>query len=143
MKSLIDEFVSMLGDDGVVRGPVLAQRATSYWDSSPTEAKALLRPRSTEQLSDVMKICHAHNQSVVVQGGLTGIVEGAVATSDDVIVSLERMNQIESVDEFDGASRLLLTSSILSGMLHITVLYCFLPTYDDVWKIRYRVLLYF
>jgi FAD/FMN-containing dehydrogenase len=104
MGDLIDELLALMGDTDVIRGAALAERATSYWNSSPTDAKALLRPKSTEQLSGIMRICHAHNQSVVVQGGLTGIVEGAVSTSDDVIVALERMNQIESVDEFDGVA---------------------------------------
>ena len=48
-----------------------------------------------------MRLCHEHRQTVVAQGGLTGIVQGAVATSEDVIISLERMNAIESVDPRD------------------------------------------
>jgi FAD/FMN-containing dehydrogenase len=39
-----------------------------------------------------------------VQGGKTGIVQGAVSTAADVIVSLERMNQVESVDTADGVA---------------------------------------
>jgi FAD/FMN-containing dehydrogenase len=49
-----------------------------------------------------MRICHERGQSVVVQGGLTGIVQGAASTADDVIISLERMADIESVDTVDG-----------------------------------------
>ena len=97
---LVDEF----GPVTVVDAERLRERATSYWDSSPTEAKCLVRPESTEQLSRVMRICHEHGQSVVVQGGLTGIVQGAVSTASDVIVSLERMNAIESIDEADGVA---------------------------------------
>jgi len=51
-----------------------------------------------------MKICHEHGQSVVMQGGLTGIVEGALSTKNDIIISLERMNKIESVDVLDGVA---------------------------------------
>jgi FAD/FMN-containing dehydrogenase len=35
---------------------------------------------------------------------LTGVVSGAVSSEDDVIVSLERMNAIEEVDELDGVA---------------------------------------
>ena len=89
---------------GVVSGDELRDRATSYWDASPTRSKALVRPISTQQVSDVMRLCHKHGQTVVVQGGLTGVVEGAVSTADDVIISLERMTAIESVDEMDGVA---------------------------------------
>ena len=84
-------------EDGVVDAAALRERATSYWDASPTRAKCLVRPASTEQLSALLRICHDNDQSVVVQGGLTGIVEGAVSTSSDVIVSLERMNRMKNV----------------------------------------------
>jgi len=100
VQSLIDEF----GADAVIAGKQLAARATSYWDSSPIAAKALLRPTSTEQVSQAMRMCAEQKQTVVVQGGLTGVVGGAVSTSDDIIISLERMNRIESVDAMDGVA---------------------------------------
>lgn len=102
MSDVIQVLAAEFGAAAVVDAESLRERATSYWDSSPTEARCLLRPQSTEQLSRVMSICHEHGQSVVVQGGLTGIVQGAAATADDVIVSLERMADIESIDVVDG-----------------------------------------
>ena len=104
MTDIVEQFRELLSSGAVVTGATLAERATSYWDTSPTKAKALLRPRSTEQLSGIMRICHAHGQSVVVQGFLTGTVECALSTADDIIISLERMNKIESVDEMDGVA---------------------------------------
>jgi FAD/FMN-containing dehydrogenase len=102
MVDIVEQLTSVTGGDAVVDAAALRERATSYWDPSPTEARCLLRPASTEQLSALLRICHDNNQAVVVQGGLTGIVEGAVSTAGDVIISLERMNQVESVDEMDG-----------------------------------------
>ena len=104
MAGLLERLVDKLGPGAVVYGDHLRDRATSYWDSSPTKAKALLRPASTEQLSEIMKNCHEQGQSVVVQGGLTGIVEGALSTANDIIISLERMCDIESVDALDGVA---------------------------------------
>jgi len=104
MAGLFESLTNILGSDAIISGDSLGERASSYWDSSPTKAMALLRPVSTEQLSATMKICHEHGQSVVVQGGLTGIVEGALSTSNDVIISLELMNKIESVDALDGVA---------------------------------------
>ena len=104
MSDLVQTLVSEFGAASVTNSDQLAERATSYWDSSPTEAKALLHLTSTEQVSRAMKICAEQNQTVVVQGGLTGVVEGAVSTADDIIISLQRMNKIESVDEMDGVA---------------------------------------
>ena len=42
-------------------------------------AKALIRPRTTAELSAVLRACHAARQPVVVHGGLTGLVRGTDA----------------------------------------------------------------
>lgn len=104
MSDLIEQLKDALGSNSVVTGAVLAERATSYWDSSPTQGLALLRPESTHAVSQAMRICHAHGQSVVVHGGLTGVVKGTATTADDVIISLEKMSAIESVDPFGGTA---------------------------------------
>ena len=104
MTGVVQQLQDELGSELVVDAEHLRERATSYWDSSPTEAKCLVRPESTEQLSQAMRICHDHTQSVVVQGGLTGIVQGTATTATDVIVSLERMTAIESVDTADSVA---------------------------------------
>jgi FAD/FMN-containing dehydrogenase len=62
------------------------------------QAKAIVRPGSTEEVSKVLKLCHAEGQTIVTHGGLTGLVGGARAFKDDIVLSLERMNGIEAVD---------------------------------------------
>jgi len=99
VESIVDHLKAIVGPKSIVTGESLLERATSYWDASPTEAIALVKPASTEEVSQILSHCHAANQSVVVQGGLTGVVAGATSTESDIIVSLERMNRIESVDE--------------------------------------------
>ncbi len=51
-----------------------------------------------------MRLCTEYGQTVVMQGGLTGVVQGAVSKADDLIISLEKMNLIESVDAHDGVA---------------------------------------
>jgi len=104
MDNLIDRLQGIVGENGIISGPDLARRAVSYWDPSPTDAKALVRPQSTREVSDVLRVCHERGQAVVIQGGLTGVVEGALAGPDEIIVSLERMTAIESVDAMDGVA---------------------------------------
>ncbi len=104
MSSIVDRLTELVAERGVLTGADVASRASSYWDASPTQAKALVRPGSTQQLSDILRLCHQHGQTVVVQGGRTGVVAGAVSSKDDVIITLERMQAIESVDEMDGVA---------------------------------------
>ncbi len=101
---LLNRLTEVVGEGGVLGAEAIAERATSYWDPSPMQGKMLVRPRSTAEVSEVMRACHAAEQSVVIQGGLTGVVEGALASPDDVILSLERMAAIESVDHIEGVA---------------------------------------
>lgn len=76
----------------------MSQRAASYWDPSPLNARALVRPRTTEEVSAVLEWCNEVGLPVVTHGGLTGCVQGASAEADEVILSLERMNAVEAID---------------------------------------------
>ena len=98
------QLESIVGSDGLAGPEAIAERATSYWDPSPMQGRVLVRPRSTAEVSAILVLCHAAGQPVVIQGGLTGPVEGAVGTPSDVLVSLERMTAIESVDPTDGVA---------------------------------------
>ena len=98
MGNLVEQLALIVGDKAVISGDSLHERATSYWDSAPTQAQVLVKPSSTEEVSRILAHCHSLNQSVVVQGGLTGVVAGAKSTSGDVILSLERLNKIELID---------------------------------------------
>lgn len=95
---LIVELATIVGAGGVLDEMQLRTRASSWLGSGANAALGLVRPRTTAELSAVMQLCHRHDQKVVVQGGMTGLVEGATAQGDELAVSLERMNRIESLD---------------------------------------------
>jgi FAD/FMN-containing dehydrogenase len=101
MSDVIQALINALGEDGVLTGEDVRQRQSGIWRRDGIQAKALLRPRSTEQVSVAMKICYDHDQTVVAHGGLTGLVGGALTSPDDVVLSLERMNRIEEVNAVD------------------------------------------
>ncbi|MEJ2575652.1 MAG: FAD-binding oxidoreductase [Gammaproteobacteria bacterium] len=98
MSALLQKLQAIVGESGVLTGDALAQRACSYWDPSPLRAVALVRPRSTAEVSAVLNACHELNQPLVTHGGLTGCVEGTVVRPDQLVLSLERMNAIEEID---------------------------------------------
>lgn len=98
MTEIADQLRNIVGESAILTGAQILNRNTSYWDPSPMQAKVLVRPKSTAEVSEILKLCYEQGQTVVTQGGLTGTVEGAKSTSADVVLSLERMNKIEQVD---------------------------------------------
>ncbi|MGI9223499.1 MAG: FAD-binding oxidoreductase [Woeseiaceae bacterium] len=98
MTKLLDDIVEIVGAKGVLTGEDVAARPESWIRPNPCRAKAVVRPQSTEEVSAVMRLCHAANQVVVPAGGATGLVDGTVAGEDDILLSLERMNTIEDLD---------------------------------------------
>lgn len=98
MSEVVQELLESLGASVVTLGKDI-DRSTSYWKSEPTTAQALLKPRNTQEVSQILAICHKHQQPVVTQGGLTNCVSSAESRPVEVILSLEKMNQIESIDK--------------------------------------------
>ncbi|HQR02828.1 MAG: FAD-binding oxidoreductase [Proteobacteria bacterium] len=95
---LIDELRALTDSGGVLDGIELSQRLAGIWRQDHLQACALVRPRSTTEVAAVLAYCHERSLSVVPQGGLTGLVHGADAAPDQIILSLERMTGIEVVD---------------------------------------------
>ena len=98
MSDLLKAIHDIVGKGGVLTGADVSSRASGIWRPQGIEAQAIVRPRSTEQVSRILALCNAAGQSVVAHGGLTGLVEGAVTEFRDVVLSLERMNEIEEVN---------------------------------------------
>ena len=94
---LLADLRSAVGEQGIVTGDQLRQRTYDPF-AGVIQAQVLVRPQDTQQVSDVMRLCHARNQVVVPHGGLTGLVYGTTAGESDVIVSMEAMTRIENVD---------------------------------------------
>ena len=60
-------------------------------------ADIVLRPKTTDEVSRLVKVCAGAGVPVVPQGGNTGFVGGSVATGG-ALVNLGRLNQIRGLD---------------------------------------------
>jgi len=98
MKNLIEEIKNIVGTAGVLLGEDVTNRSDSWPPTGGCQAKAIIRPSSTREVSEVLKLCNAAGQTVVTHGGLTGLVGGARTGKDDIVLSLERMHGMEPVD---------------------------------------------
>ncbi|KAI5294330.1 hypothetical protein KEM52_004236 [Ascosphaera acerosa] len=65
-------------------------------------ARLVLKPKTTQQVSDVLRYCNEQRLAVVPQGGNTGLVGGGVPVFDEIVVSLARMQAIRSFDANSG-----------------------------------------
>ena len=98
MPSLIDEIRDVVGTSGILTGNDVSARHATWVRNEPMLAAAIVRPANTDAVAAVLRLCNSTGQSVVPLGGNTGLVEGATSTQDDIVLSLERMNSVESVD---------------------------------------------
>lgn len=100
---IIAELCSLLPANELFAGSDVPPRAAN--DMSGMEGNlplALVRPSSVEHLSEALKTCHDAGQSIVPQGGLSGLSGGAVPNADDIALSLESFTGIEEIDPVAG-----------------------------------------
>ncbi|XP_038671946.1 D-2-hydroxyglutarate dehydrogenase, mitochondrial isoform X2 [Scyliorhinus canicula] len=65
-------------------------------------SQVLLRPRTTEEVSQILRYCNDRNLAVNPQGGNTGLVGGSVPVFDEIIVSTAQMDNIISFNANSG-----------------------------------------
>ena len=99
MSELISQLESALDASSLLLGDAISDKYYADWSGAePCPPAALLKPRTTGELSTIMALCHQYNQSVVVQGGLTGLAGGATPKVGEFAISLERMSGVTEVD---------------------------------------------
>jgi FAD/FMN-containing dehydrogenase len=82
----------------LVEDEVSTRKAGGLHTEEAILAKVIVRPETTEEVSKILSLCNQTRQPVIVHGGLTGLVYGTRTSPDQLILSLERMNEIEEID---------------------------------------------
>jgi len=98
--SLISLFIEVLDNSSVLIGDSLKSRFYHVWKTDiQLESLCLLLPRTTDEVSSIVKICNDNNQEIIIHGGLTNLVGSTISTKTQVVISLEKMNKVIEVDE--------------------------------------------
>lgn len=99
---IIGQFEAIVGKANVVLDP------EKRYDYSHDETEdysflpdVVLKPGSTEEISQIMKLCHEHVIPVTPRGGGTGLSGGALPVRKGVVISMERFNKILHIDELN------------------------------------------
>ena len=76
--NLIGRLIERLGEGSVRVGDDIPESAcVDASHLTPVRPLALVLPRTTEEVSAALAICHDAGQPVVTQGGMTGLAAGA------------------------------------------------------------------
>jgi FAD/FMN-containing dehydrogenase len=97
---MIEALKKIVGSENVLYGGTEKARFSHVWATDvPLVAKGVILPRNTKEVSEILALCYAHNVELVVHGGLTNLVGGTQTAPNQWVVSLEKMNAIEEIDE--------------------------------------------
>jgi FAD/FMN-containing dehydrogenase len=102
------ELQDLLGPKGYSNdADAMAPWLTDWRGRYTGKAAAMLSPANTGEVSEIVKIAGRHRLALVPQGGNSGMVAGATpdASGEQLILSLRRMNAIESIDPDSGLVR--------------------------------------
>lgn len=96
----ISNLKAIIGEDYVLED----QESMHNYGHDETEhllylPDVVIRPRTTEEISAVMKLCNAHRIPVTPRGAGTGLSGGALPHLGGVLLSTDRMNTILQIDE--------------------------------------------
>lgn len=98
---LIAQLQQCLGADQIVTDPSAQATYLNDWRGRyQGRALAVVFPRSTAEVAEVVRLCVAANTPIVPQGGNTGLCGGATPdiSGHAVVVAMTRMNRIRDVD---------------------------------------------
>jgi FAD/FMN-containing dehydrogenase len=101
----IDELRGTLGTGAVLSGADIDARYFHDMAGKPVEKpRAVVRPKTTDEVSALLKLCHRQKVPVTTQGGMTGLVRGGLPNANEIVLSMELMNKVEEVDTSTGVA---------------------------------------
>jgi len=95
-----NKFKAIVGDTFVL----VDTESLQLYDHDETEnlhflPDIVIKPRTAEEISEIMKICNAEKIAVTPRGAGTGLAGSALPHLGGVLISMERFNEIVSIDE--------------------------------------------
>lgn len=97
--ALVDKLRKVLPPDAVIDDPseTLAYECDGL-SAYACPPLAVVLPRSTEEVAEVLRICHAADVPVVPRGSGTSLAGGALPTADSVVLGVARLNDVLETD---------------------------------------------
>lgn len=103
--SFVDRLCKILRKTAVLTNTDSGSRYYHDLAGKPVaQPRAVVRPRTTEDVAALLRLCHCEKVPVVTQGGMTALVRGALPNPDKILVSMELMNVVDEVDTSSGTA---------------------------------------
>tara|TARA_B110000977_G_scaffold27419_1_gene34688 strand:+ start:500 stop:1894 length:1395 start_codon:yes stop_codon:yes gene_type:complete len=99
---IIEQLIAIVGESRLLLGADDLQRfgvdRTTLWQAAPC---AVVLPETVEEVQSIVRLANQCNLAIVPSGGRTGLSGGAVAKDGELVVALDRMNQVIEFNPMD------------------------------------------
>lgn len=92
-------FKQLLGNRALSDAEIDPKYASDHTEDFVFFPHVVVKPETTEEVSQIMRYCNEHDLIVTPSGARTGLSGGALATHGGILLSMERMNRIIKIDE--------------------------------------------
>ena len=97
---LVRAFTNIVGEQNIFVDDISMQK----YGRDETEdlfypPQVVVTPGTSQEISELMKLCNEHQIPVTPRGAGTGLSGGALATKGGLMISFEKMNSILNIDE--------------------------------------------
>jgi FAD/FMN-containing dehydrogenase len=114
---LLPRIEAVVGSGNVVTDPAVAASYVVDWTGRfRGSTPAVVRPGTTAEVAEVVRLCDDARVAVVPQGGNTGLVGGSVPLAGEVVLSLRRLDELDPVDA--DAMKVTVGAGVTLGELH-------------------------
>ncbi|CAB3252098.1 unnamed protein product [Arctia plantaginis] len=96
-KSILDEQRVLTDENDILPYNI------DWLKSCRGQSKLVLKPKTTKEVSKILKHCNERRLAVCPQGGNTGIAGGSVPVFDEIILNLALMNKVINLDDVSGS----------------------------------------
>ncbi len=110
-KRIIKELIEIVGEKYTLVSPEDLICYSYDGTFEEHEPDAVVLPKSTEEVSAVLKVAHREGIPVVPRGMASGLAAASVPFSGGIALSLTRMNQILEIDEVN------MTATVQAGVI--------------------------
>ncbi|SDB99499.1 FAD-binding oxidoreductase [Acinetobacter boissieri] len=92
---LLTELSAIVGESRIKTDDLSLQTwgcdYTKHFDPKPA---VIVFPTSTAQVQQIVQLANTHQLAITPSGGRTGLSAGAVAANGEIVISLDKMNQV-------------------------------------------------
>ena len=99
----MDIFKSILTTEQIITNREITEtHGTDRTGTYKGKTTCVLFPNNRNEVAAILKLCNENQICVITEGGRTGLAGGTVAIKGEVVLSLSKMNKIETVDGIGG-----------------------------------------